>query len=219
LQEKNPFLRALKALEHSQRKVVIVGGFAVVMHGVSRFTPDINVCIDFEPESFALVLAELDKQGYTSDDLPDNPATLLDSAVRTDWIQKHSKHCISFSDIQAPTFRIDILLENTIPFPKLLEGSNQISVAGLTCHIASIEQLIEMKQQCGRPQDKSDIENLLLVKELNVESSVEQFIDRADGSFDMERRRSLVDFYRLPLEERMEWLKDMLAQLGQFCVV
>jgi len=218
-QDANPFFRALRALEKSRQRVVIVGGFAVVMQGVSRFTPDINICVDFEESSLRQILKELAEWGYSSDELHEDKDRLGDADFRSELVHTTGKRFISFSDVQAPTFRIDILLENPIPFRPLLEGADQISIGDLSCHIASVDQLITMKQQCGRPQDKSDIENLLLIKELVAVSSVEEFINRSEGSFDKERRTSLAEFYRLPLEERMDWLKDMLAQLGQFCVV
>ena len=59
---------------------------------------------------------------------------------------------------------IDLLVSESDNFETLKENVHQIVYAGQTIHIASIDDLIEMKQRTGRPQDILDIETLQEIK-------------------------------------------------------
>jgi len=61
-------------------------------------------------------------------------------------------------DHRRPT--IDVMLENPVPFGELYERSGQVTFRATYIRIASIQDLIRMKQHAGRPQDIADIARL-----------------------------------------------------------
>ena len=63
--EPEDLVRICRALNDSGARYVLIGGFAVLAHGASRFTKDIDLLVDDAPENIARV-----KQG-----LPSSPTT------------------------------------------------------------------------------------------------------------------------------------------------
>jgi hypothetical protein len=61
-------------------------------------------------------------------------------------------------DHRRPT--IDVMLDNPVPFGELYERSGQVTFRATPIRIASIRDLIRMKQYAGRPQDIADIVRL-----------------------------------------------------------
>ena len=74
--EPEDLIRICRALNDAGARYVLIGGFAVVAHGASRFTKDIDLLVDEAPENIARV-----KHGLSI--LSDNAAAdVADSDVR-----------------------------------------------------------------------------------------------------------------------------------------
>ena len=74
--EPEDLVRICRALNDAGARYVLIGGFAVVAHGASRFTKDIDLLVDDAPENIARV-----KQGLAI--LADNAAAeVADNDVR-----------------------------------------------------------------------------------------------------------------------------------------
>ena len=74
--EPEDLIRICRALNDASALYVLIGGFAVVAHGASRFTKDIDLLVDEAPENIARV-----KRGLSI--LADNAAAeVADSDVR-----------------------------------------------------------------------------------------------------------------------------------------
>ena len=75
--EPEDLVRICRALNDAGARYVLIGGFAVLAHGASRFTKDIDLLVDDAPENIARV-----KQGLAI--LADNAAAdVADDDVRT----------------------------------------------------------------------------------------------------------------------------------------
>ncbi len=75
--EPEDLVRICRALNDAGARFVLIGGFAVLAHGASRFTKDIDLLVDDAPENIARV-----KQGLAI--LADNAAAeVADHDVRT----------------------------------------------------------------------------------------------------------------------------------------
>lgn len=61
---------------------------------------------------------------------------------------------------------IDVLLFPPVDFPVLASHAVVLTVGNVPVHVASIDDLIALKQDGGRPIDLSDIEHLKRLKEL-----------------------------------------------------
>ncbi len=75
--EPEDLVRICRALNDAGARYVLIGGFAVLAYGASRFTKDLDLLVDDAPENIALV-----KQGLAT--LADNAAAdVADDDVRT----------------------------------------------------------------------------------------------------------------------------------------
>lgn len=63
---------------------------------------------------------------------------------------------------------VDIFVHHPIPFPDLSARAERVVIADVPVYICSIDDLIALKQQAGRPQDLINIEKLRRIQEKNV---------------------------------------------------
>jgi hypothetical protein len=155
----------LVALARAEVKFVIVGGVAVVLHGVERMTLDLDLVVEMSRENLEQlikVLTEIDLVPRA----PEKPQILLDvDAVRR---MREEKHAIVFSfwDKNNMYRQVDIFITPTPSYHYLLEDSREIVMSNLKIQLASTEKLIQMKRELKpmRPKDISDIEALMDLK-------------------------------------------------------
>jgi predicted nucleotidyltransferase len=139
----NEFLKLLKALEEHQVKYVLVGGVAVIIHGMERLTRDIDIFIQNTPGNIR------------------NLQKALQSIYYDDSINE-----ITFSELEKYSvirygtpedFYIDIItrLGEAIVFEEI--KYEIIEYQGIGVKIASPESLYLMKKNTYREKDKLDI--------------------------------------------------------------
>jgi hypothetical protein len=153
------FESVIDALNQTQARYVIVGGFAVNLHGYSRFTGDIDVVIDLGPRSAPLLVTAVLNLGFQ----PRVPVTAEDfgnAEKRQIWIETKGAKVISFIHPDHPVFAVDIFVDPPLEFERLFSTSILVPLTSRSVRIASIQSLIEMKRVAGRNQDLLDIEKL-----------------------------------------------------------
>ena len=131
-------------------KYAIVGGYALALHGIVRATIDIDLILSLKLQDFELAEKALNKLGLQSR-LPIHAKDVI--TMRKEYIQKRNLLAWSFVDYQDPTRLVDILILKDlkdIRTQKKMVGKNKIVVA-------SLEELLKMKQAAKRPQDLIDI--------------------------------------------------------------
>ena len=215
----NPFQRVLRGLEEGGARATIVGGFAVVMHGVNRFTGDLNIVLDPAENKYRRTVEKLVECGFQG--APDfNAAAYFEGSLRAEWI-KAGRRSLSLKDDESSSFGVEIFLEPPLPLEKLRLGAVQLNAYGRKFEIISLAALLEMKRLAGRPQDVMDIENLELVRSMYDEqgnSLAELLRLNPPPGVTAERIDDLVNFAKLSPEEKIHWLTEMLAALGSFCI-
>ena len=79
------------------------------------------------------------------------------------WIREKNLLALSF---RSPTgkIEIDLLISEADNFERLKRNAYKIELGGHLVYVASIDDLIKMKQQAGRPKDLLDIETLKRIK-------------------------------------------------------
>jgi hypothetical protein len=158
------FLRVLRALHDSQVRYVLVGGLAVLLHGVDRLTADIDLVVDLAPEQASRAVAAL----LALDFRPQAPVDALqfaDPAVRKRWRDESSMVVLSFWDPQNRFPTVDVFAEYPMDFEILHASSVLMPLSGTDVHVASIEHLMQIKRAAGRPKDLEDVGRLALLRD------------------------------------------------------
>ena len=154
------FLSLFALLSARQVRYVLVGGLAVVLHGIDRITADIDLALDLSADSVYEAVTALQGAGYRPM-LPVDARQLADPAVRRVWREERGMQVFSFWDPTHSRPSIDIFVESPIAFVDLWRDSIEVPLDGVTLRVASIRHLIALKRIAGRPQDLADIEQLL----------------------------------------------------------
>lgn len=142
----HPDFRAfVRLLNEKDVRYLIVGGSAVAFHGHPRYTKDLDLWIDRNPENAGRLIHALDAFGFGAVGLSDD-----DSLKPGRIIQ-----------LGRPPHRIDILTElRGVRFPDAFEGRITADIDGVPFQFIALEDLKRNKRAVGRHQDLADLENL-----------------------------------------------------------
>ena len=140
-------------------RYVVVGGLATVLHGYARLTADVDLAVDLAPEEAAKMIQALVTRGFRPQ-VPVLPEEFANPTVREVWFRDKHMRAFSLVDPVNPMRVVDLLLKPEVPFEELLARSQEVVLNTTKIRIASIDDLIALKRQAGRPQDLADIEQL-----------------------------------------------------------
>jgi predicted nucleotidyltransferase len=152
----NSFIRVLQSLVFSKIDFVVVGGFAGVLHGNSRFTSDIDIVCRLEKQNLTKLVKSLIELGLKPR-LPVDAYLFAEDDIRNSWIKEKNLMVFSFDDPSSPLFSIDIFAFYPMDYEELFSQSVLKQIDGFSVRISSIEHLILMKEKANRPQDILDI--------------------------------------------------------------
>lgn len=154
----------VRALNGAEARYLIVGGLAVVAHGYVRATVDMDIVLQLERENVLRAMKALERIGYRPL-VPVDAAQFADEQVRKTW--RDEKHMVVFQmrNPDPRSTRLDIFVEEPFSFAEELAQAKWEEVAGIQAPVLRLERLLQMKHECGRPQDLADIEQLRLIIE------------------------------------------------------
>lgn len=146
----NPDFRDLfAALNAAQAEFLIVGGYALAVHGLPRFTKDLDVWIRASPGNARKVWEALDAFGAPFGDL-----TLEDLSTPGVVFQ-----------MGLPPNRIDLITTiDGVDFPEAWTRSIASAYGDQPVRVIGLEDLIRNKEATGRAQDALDAQNLRSAK-------------------------------------------------------
>ena len=144
-------------------RYVVVGGLATVLHGYARLTADVDLAVDLAPEEATKMIQALVTRGFRPQ-VPVLPEEFANPTVREVWFRDKHMWAFSLVDPANPMRVVDLLLKPEIPFEELLARSQEVMLNRTKIRIASIDDLIALKRQAGRPQDLADIEQLQAIR-------------------------------------------------------
>lgn len=153
------FIGLFALLATARVRFVLVGGLALVLHGLDRLTADVDLAIDLSAESAQAAVRALTAAGYRPL-APVDPIALADPAQRREWQALRNMQVFSFWDSSNTRPTVDIMLSPEVPFEELWAEAPVMNLGGHEVRVASVEHLIRMKTAAGRPQDLADIERL-----------------------------------------------------------
>jgi hypothetical protein len=150
------------ALAKGHVRYLVVGGVAVVLHGVPRFTADLDLVLDLAPANVAAALRVLGDLAYR----PRAPVALADFAdlaKRREWIQQKALTVLGLWSPNHPATEIDLFVEEPFPFAEAMARASLVDLGSNEVVVASIPDLIQLKRQADRPQDREDIQRLNMI--------------------------------------------------------
>jgi hypothetical protein len=156
------------ALDGAHVDYVVVGGLAVILHGYLRATADLDLAIGLSPDNARRGMQSLASIGLQPR-LPVPIEDFADPAKREDWLQHRNMLVFPLWDPVNPLRSVDVFISEPIAFEALLRDAVRKDLDGLSVPVASIEHLIEMKQQAGRTRDLEDIDKLRQIRDAEQE--------------------------------------------------
>lgn len=142
----NPdFKEFIQSLNASGVRYLVVGGYAVALHGHPRYTKDIDIWIESTTENAQRLVQALDRFGFGSLGLEAADFLVADQVVQ----------------LGNPPNRIDLL--NRLPgvdFESCYAARVQVAIDDVPIHFIDLDNLKKNKRATGRHQDLADVENL-----------------------------------------------------------
>ncbi len=139
------YLDFIKLCNEHDVKYLVIGGFAVGVHGYPRYTKDIDIAIEISEENAGKIVLVIQDFGLGSLGL-----------TKADFLRK------SFiTQLGHEPVRIDILNDvDGTSFSQAWENRKEINYEGLLINFIGYEELLILKKLAGRSQDITDIEKL-----------------------------------------------------------
>jgi predicted nucleotidyltransferase len=151
-----PFTQAMVALAEAGVRFVVVGGVAVVLQGHARLTVDLDVVLDLAEENVRAAIDVLTSSGLHPR-LPVSAQDFADPATREGWVRERGLVVFSLHDPSDARREVDLFAQYPLPFEDLWARADVVEIPGTTVRVASIDDLIAMKETARRPQDLADI--------------------------------------------------------------
>ena len=142
----NPdFREFIQSLNDNGVRYLVIGGYAVALHGYPRYTKDMDVWVEMTPENAKKLIKALDQFGFASLELKAEDFLVPDQIIQLGY----------------PPRRIDVL--TTLPgieFSECFPAHVTADVEGVPVNFIDLDNLKKNKRATGRYQDLADLENL-----------------------------------------------------------
>lgn len=153
------FIGLFTLLAAARIRFVVVGGLALLLHGLDRLTADVDLAIDLSTDAALEAVRALTRGGYRAM-APVDPVSLANPELRREWQTTRNMKVFSFWDTTNTRPTVDVMLAPVVSFDELWADAALTSIGGIEVRIASVRHLIRMKEAAGRPQDVADLERL-----------------------------------------------------------
>jgi predicted nucleotidyltransferase len=124
---------------------LIVGGYAVGVHGHPRYTGDLDIWLNPTEDNAVNILKCVKEFGFGSFNLQVSDFTKLGNVIQ-------------FGN---PPLRIDLLTEiDGVKFEECFSNKKEVQIDGMIVNFIGYWDLIKNKKESGRLKDLDDIDNL-----------------------------------------------------------
>ncbi len=143
------FLDLLTALSAAEARFLVVGGYAVGVHGRPRATKDLDVWVEASADNAHKVMRALRDFGAPLGDLVEKDLEVPGTGFK----------------MGQPPARIDILTQiEGVRFEDAWPQRVETSFGAVRCTVIGREDLLANKRAAGRPQDLADVAALERLK-------------------------------------------------------
>jgi hypothetical protein len=139
------FKEFFQLLNDNQVHYLVVGGYAVALHGYPRYTKDIDIWIELTEENATRIVKTLAQFGFASLGLKESDFLVENQIIQLGY---------------APN-RIDIITALPgITFTECYDKGLRVEIDGVKVNFIDRENLRKNKKASGRFQDLADLEKL-----------------------------------------------------------
>lgn len=139
------FKEFIQFLNDNQVRYLVVGGYAVALHGHPRYTKDIDIWVEISSENATNLLRALQAFGFESLGLTVEDFLTPDRIIQLGY----------------PPNRIDLLTTiDGVDFAACYPSKLEIVIDNVVINFIDLENLRKNKKASGRLQDLADLENL-----------------------------------------------------------
>jgi hypothetical protein len=153
------FEEILGALSRASVDFVVVGGVAVVLQGHPRLTADLDLVVRLEESNARRAIDALAALQFRPR-IPVPVEDFANPAERRRWADEKELVVLSLWSPTFPATDVDLFVEEPIPFGELQGRSSVVDLGDTEVAVASVDDLIAMKQRAGRPKDLEDVAEL-----------------------------------------------------------
>jgi predicted nucleotidyltransferase len=146
-----------RALNQAGVRYVVVGGLAVIAHGLVRGTKDIDLVLAFEAENLTNGVKALEHIGMRPR-IPVSAEEFAKVENRERWVREKNMVVFQMSFFERDDAPVDIFIAPPFDFELERQRAFMDEIApDLMVPFVHIEQLIAMKKAAGRPKDIEDV--------------------------------------------------------------
>ena len=139
------FREFLKSLNASHVEYLIVGGYAVGLHGYPRATIDLDIWVRAVPANASRIVDAVRGFGF-------------DTSVLSEELFLKPESIVRFG---VPPFRIEIMTTiDGVQFDQCHRRAVRFEIDGVSIPVISLVDLKQNKRAAGRHKDLNDLENL-----------------------------------------------------------
>ncbi len=139
------FREFVELLIKNKAEYLIVGGYAVGIHGHPRYTGDLDIWLNATTHNAKQILKSVNEFGFDSFKLTLEDFTKAGNVVQLGY----------------PPLRIDLLTEiDGVTFEECFKNRKEVIIEDLKVNFIGYDDLLKNKKESGRPRDIDDIDNL-----------------------------------------------------------
>ncbi len=139
------FREFVELLIKNKAEYLIVGGYAVGVHGHPRYTGDLDIWLNPSNENAKKILECVNEFGFSSYGLTYQDFTKEGNVIQLGY----------------PPLRIDLLTQiDGVTFNECFENRIEILIDELKVNFIGYDDLIKNKKESGRLRDLDDLDNL-----------------------------------------------------------
>jgi predicted nucleotidyltransferase len=139
------FREFAQSLNDSRVRYLVIGAYAVALHGHPRYTKDLDIWIEITPDNAAAMVRALDQFGFSSLGLQAGDFLTPDQVIQLGY----------------PPNRIDLITTPPgVVFDACYASRVIVEFDGVPVSFIGLEDLKRSKEASGRLQDLADLEKL-----------------------------------------------------------
>ena len=137
------FKELLELLNSQGAEYLIVGGYALALHGAPRYTGDLDVYVKPDPDNASRIMEALEEFGFGTVGLKQDDFLVPEQIIQ----------------LGVPPVRIDLITSiSGVTWDEAVSGSVSVTYGGVPIKILGRREFIINKKAVGRSRDLADVE-------------------------------------------------------------